>query len=370
MNNTQVKTENTDILNAGQFLTLARVVGLGAAFNVALALCLGSYDDIVNSAGPANFLLPFVIAIVVAGGLAAGWHVVLGMAAHAISTHAKIIAFTIGFGLAVIGTATSAWFLAAKIGGVPAIQTHQSKYLNSLQAASQLVAENSAVETEIVLALENGATRLTDAAQSEGKFGTFSGTAGFKGVFDTLNNTAKSLLATRIDLKKRALKRNRLLSGARSQIEEAGRALSQHDGNMFEVSANRAASLIAEANRIRLSVLTTGLDIGSNTGAAGQEINSVTGNIASTSQEVESRQRLVSIPVFVPMDAKTAIVTYPAALPWIMAILIEGLPLIMLGLLIALPRAGGSGPSTHSYKAHSNRRRQRSLGHGQHGGKE
>ncbi|MCP4183053.1 MAG: hypothetical protein GY761_07015, partial [Hyphomicrobiales bacterium] len=100
---------SNSFMTAGDFLGLARVVGFGAACLVAIALGLGSYVDITNSEGPANFILPFAIAIVVAGGLGAGWHVVFAMGAQAITTQAKSIAFAIGIGLVIVGMATSAW---------------------------------------------------------------------------------------------------------------------------------------------------------------------------------------------------------------------------------------------------------------------
>ena len=207
------KKTDDKILTAGDFLGLARVVGFAAACLVALALGLGSYNDITSSDGPANFILPFAIAIVVAGGLGAGWHVVFAMAAQANTIQAKSIAFAIGIGLMIIGMGTSAWFLASKIGGSTAIQTHQTLYLVEFKEAEKLISQNFAKESVILQLAKLGASKLEADALGEGKHGTFSGKSGFKGVYVSLKNAAKSLLGVQGNLKKLENKRRRLMNG-------------------------------------------------------------------------------------------------------------------------------------------------------------
>ena len=343
--NNQVNSSNTNSqnrLNSDQFLPLARIVGFGAALSVGIALCLGSYVDIVASDGPANFILPFIIAFVVAGGLGAGWHVVLAMGAQAATTQAKSIVFAIGFGFTVIGVSTSAWFLAGKIGGSPAIQTHQTIYLGKLVQAERLVAANHAVEVDLLQQTKTNVGTLESDAVAEGKFGKFSGKAGYKGLYETLKNAANALLRTFNTLKSVDSKRRRLLGEARQQIENATEAVAERDSEVFKKSASRAASLTAEADRMRLSGLVRGLSIGSASGDAGQAIRSAARGIGDKADEVASRQRPVIIPLYIPMDAKTAVVAYARPLPWLMAILLEALPLMMLLLLITLPPVVGN----------------------------
>lgn len=364
------RSEN--FMTAAQVLPVARIIGLLAALCAGLALCLGSYLDIVASDGPANFILPFTIAIVVAGGLGAGWHVALGMGAQAQGQQAKIIAILIGLALAVIGTATSAWFLAAKIGGSPAIQMHQSAYLRDLQEAEQVVAKNANTELELLNATETLANGLNADAESEGKFGMFSGKSGYKGVYEALISSAQALIGIHTDLRKLDSKRQNLLTAARRDIELASRAIADRDREAFEQAASRAATEIADASRIRISGLAGNLTLGSATGAAGRAIASTATSVGDVARDVESRLDPVTIPTFAPMDAKEAVVAYPAPLPWIMAILIEALPLIMLGLLIVLPR-GHDAPEPISTDLPQRRRRSyHSVGHssGHHSGRD
>ena len=325
------------ILIAGDFLGLARIVGIAAACLVALALGLGSYNDITSSDGPANFILPFAIAIVVAGGLGAGWHVVFAMGAQANTTQAKSIAFAIGIGLMIIGMGTSAWFLASKIGGSTAVGTHQTLHLGELKEAEKLVGENFAKEIVILQKAKQGVAKLEADAFGEGKYGTFTNKAGFKGVYISLKNAAESLLGVQRSLKKLDNKRRRLLNGARREVDQAARAISERDGANFRKSVSRAAALLADADSIRLSSVVAGLSLGSAPGGAGKAIQTTQGSISDKADEIEAELLAVSIPIYVPMDAKTAVTTYPAPLPWLMAILLEGLPLLMLGLLLALP---------------------------------
>lgn len=324
-------------LTATSFLPLARIVGIGVALSAGLAVCLGSYSDIVASDGPANFILPFVIAIVVAGGLAAGWHVAFGMAAQAETGQEKAVAAIIGAGLVVIGTATSAWFLAGKIGGTAAIQAHQSAHIRELQKTEELVASNAAKDAEVLRAAEIGATGLDAKAEGEGNFGVVSGKAGFKGIYQVLKSAANALHGSHRDLRGLNDKRSRFLLEARQEIERAVRAIADHDAASFKEAAGRAAAKIADAGRIRLSGVAGSISIAATSGPAGQEIRSATDALTVVARNVEAQLRPVSIPVYQPVDAKTAVTLYPQPLTWLMAILIECLPLIMLGLLIGLP---------------------------------
>ncbi len=337
---------NTDnILTSDQYLGLGRAVGFAAALSVGIALCLGSYVDITASDGPANFILPFIIATVVAGGLGAGWHVVLAMGAEAETNQKRGIAFAIGVAFTIVGIATSAWFLAGKIGGSPAIQIHQTNYLHKLLESGDRVASNHAVETDLALQTKTSTTLLEAEAQAEGEFGKFSGFPGFKGLYQTLKNAADALLGTFTSLQTQDRKRRRLLTEARQEIETATQAVADRDDETYKKSASRAAILIAESDRIRISGMVGGLSLGSAPGDAGKTIRSAATDVGIKAAEVSEKLRPVSVPIYVPIDAKTAVTTYPKPLPWLMAILLEALPLLMLSLLIYLPseRAVRSG---------------------------
>jgi hypothetical protein len=47
---------------------------------------------------------------------------------------------------------------------------------------------------------------------------------------------------------------------------------------------------------------------------------------------------LIDIPAYEPLDAKNAILIHPQPLPWVVAIVVELLPLLFLGLMLALWR--------------------------------
>lgn len=337
--NSSINNKGQKTLTAAEFLTLARFVAILVAVNIAIALGLGSYNDITASSDPASFILPFSIAIVVAVGLGAGWHVVFAMGAQAVTTQTKSVAAAIGVCLVIVGMATSAHFLAAKIGGAPAIQTHQTIHLGKMHDAVGLVAQNKAKDIGVVNKAKSGVSYLEGEAESEGKFGKYSGKPGYKGVYLDLKNAASSLREVHASLKKLSTKRQHLLNSARRELENAARAVAERDSAAFRKAVNRAASLIADANQIRLSSIVSGLSLGSAGGDVGQIIRTTASEISDKADEIEAGLEQVSIPVYVPMDAKTAVTTYPSPLPWLMAILLETLPLLMLCLLLALPAA-------------------------------
>ena len=320
-------------------LGLSRFVGFLVAANVAIALGLGSYNDITASTDPASFILPFTIAVVVACGLGAGWHVVLAMGAQAVTIQTKAIAFAIGFGLVIVGMANSAHFLAAKLGGARAVQIHQTSYVSDLQNNIRLVGQNNAKETAIINRVKSGANFLDGEAEAEGKFGKYSGKRGYKGVYLDLKNAATSLRKVLRSLKKLSVKRQHFMHGARRELENAVRAVADHDSALFKKSVRRAAAMISDASQLRLSSVVGGLSIGSASGAAGNVIRSTASEISDAAGEIKADQIQISIPTYVPIDAKTAVTTYAAPLPWLMATLLETLPLLMLCLLLALPAA-------------------------------
>lgn len=330
---------------AAGFLTLARIVGFVAAISAGLAVGLGSYTDIVASDGPANFILPFVIAIAVALGLGAGWHVVLAMGSVARSPQARAMVLSLGLGLAVIGAGTSAWFLAAKIGGSTAVSSHQQIYLTDLNEAEQKIAANHARERVLIAVAGRGQSALENTALDEGNFGAVSGKAGFKTVFSALKNAAGGLQDTQSELQRLADRTDGLLSQARHSIDEAGKAIAARDDRKFEDAIGVAVSRLGDANRIRLSNTLLGAGDIDASGPAATNVANVVDGMRRAVRSVSSELRPVTIPAYVPMDAKTAVVTYPQPLPWLMAILIECLPLLMLGIMMAVSVAHETQPS-------------------------
>ena len=326
-------------ITAANVVGLSRFIGCLVAANVAIALGLGSYNDITASTDPASFILPFTIAIVVACGLGAGWHVVFAMGAQAVTLQAKAIAFAIGFGLVVVGMSTSAHFLAAKLGGAPAIREHQTNYIGELRETINIVGQNNTKDLGLINKVKSDVGFLEREAEAEGKFGKYTLKPGYKGVYLDLKNAASSLGVTHGAMKKLAAKRSSLMTGAKRELADAVRAIAEHDTTKFKKSVTRAASLMSDASQIRLSSVANGLSLGSAPGSAGEVVRSTENKISDKSDEVDAEILPVSTPIYVPIDAKTAVTTYPKPLPWLMATLLETLPLLMLCLILALPAA-------------------------------
>ena len=92
------------------------------------------------------------------------------------------------------------------------------------------------------------------------------------------------------------------------------------------------------ANAIRFAPSLAGLGNGLATNQARAVIDEAVNNVHSAALVISKQRRTVDIPVYEPIDAKHAILSHPQPLAWVVAIVIEILPLVMLGLLLALWR--------------------------------
>jgi hypothetical protein len=322
---------------AYQHLTLARVAALATSFAAAFAVGLGISAEAFASGG-GYIALPFVAAAVVAILLSASWHVTLGYAASAREVHERAIAFGFGVALFLIGVGCSAWFLASMLGGNAALQTQQHEHLARLTAAMDIAAANAASERNILSALDSAASNLDKTANAEGANGIISGKVGQKVVFTALKNAAASMASMRAALEAKGQERDELLNRARDEIQEATRASAAHDIAKFQESTANAANAIAAANAIRFAPSLAGLGNGLATSQARAVIDEALNNVRSTALVISKQRRSVDIPVYEPIDAKHAILSHPQPLAWVVAIVIEILPLVMLGLLLALWR--------------------------------
>jgi hypothetical protein len=318
-------------------LTLARVAALATSCAAAFAVGLGISSDAFASGG-GYIALPFVAAAVVALLLTAGWHVTLGYAAHTREVHERAIGFGFGVALFLIGVGCSGWFLASMLGGNAALQAQQHDYLDRLTAAMNVAAANAASERNIVSALDSAAGNLDKTANAEGSNGIVSGRVGQKVVYTALKNAAASMASMRAALGAKGEERDELLARARDAIREALRASASHDAALFQESTANAASAIAAANAIRFAPALAGLGNGLATNQARAVIDESVNNVHSAALVISKQRRTVDIPVYEPIDAKHAILSHPQPLAWVVAIVIEILPLVMLGLLLALWR--------------------------------
>ncbi len=318
-------------------LTLARVAALATSCAAAFAVGLGIAPDAFASGG-AYIALPFVAAAVVAILLTAGWHVALGYAAHTRELHERALAFGFGVVLFLIGVGCSGWFLASMLGGNAALQAQQHDYLDRLTAAMNVAAANAASERNILSAVDSAASNLDKTAIAEGTNGIISGKVGQKVVYTALKNAAASMASMRAALEAKGEERDDLLNRVRDEIREAQRASAGHDAALFQESTANAANAIAAANAIRFAPGLAGLGNGLATNQARGVIDESVSNVRSAALVISKQRRSVDIPVYEPIDAKHAILTHPQPLAWLVAIVIEILPLVMLGLLLALWR--------------------------------
>ena len=322
---------------AHQHLTLARVAALATSFAAAFAVGLGISAEAFASGG-AYIALPFVAAAVVAILLSAGWHVALGYAADTREVHERAIAFGFGVVLFLIGVGCSGWFLASMLSGNAAVQAQQHEYLDRLTTAMNIAAANAASERNILSALDSAASNLDKTANAEGANGIISGKVGQKIVYAALKNAAASMASMRAALEAKGQERDELLNRARDDIQEATRASAAHDTAKFQESTANAANAIAAANAIRFAPALAGLGNGLATNQARAVIDEAVNNVRSAALVISKQRRSVDIPVYAPTDAKHAILSHPQPLAWCVAIVIEILPLVMLGLLLALWR--------------------------------
>lgn len=318
-------------------LTLARVAALATSCAAAFAVGLGISGEAFASGG-GYIALPFVAAAVVAILLSAGWHVALGYAAHTRELHERAIAFGFGVALFLIGVGCSGWFLASMLGGNAALQAQQHGYLDRLTAAMNVAAANAASERNILSALDSAAANLDKTANAEGANGIISGRIGQKVVYTALKNAAASMAAMRAALDAKGDERDELLTRARDAIREALRASTAHDAALFQEATANAASAITAANAVRFAPSLAGLGNGLAPNYARGVIDESVRNVQTSALVISKQRRSVDIPVYEPIDAKHAILSHPQPLAWVVAIVIEILPLVMLGLLLALWR--------------------------------
>ena len=322
---------------AHEHLTLARVAALATSCAAAFAVGLGISSEAFANGG-AYIALPFVAAAVVAILLTAGWHVALGYAADTREVHERAIAFGFGVVLFLIGVGCSGWFLASMLGGNAAMQAYQQQYLERLTTTMNIAAGNAASERNILSDLVSAASNLDKTANAEGSNGILSGKVGQKVVYTALKNAAASMASMRTALDTKGEERDEFLARARDHIREAFRASAARDAALFQEATANAASAIAAANAIRFAPSLAGLGNGLAPNYARGVIDESVRNVQTTALTISKQRRPVDIPVFEAIDVKRAILSNPVPLAWVVAIVIEILPLVMLGLLLALWR--------------------------------
>ena len=119
-------------------------------------------------------------------------------------------------------------------------------------------------------------------------------------------------------------------------VAKAAQASSNNDGKAFEKLSAKAVAALTEAASVRLSI--SDITVGVEGGSEQPLVARVVGQVAAMKARVDKELQDVDIPTFAPVDAKQAIALNPQPLAWFTAITIETLPLVLMGLLLALWR--------------------------------
>ena len=324
----------------GNALALARCVSIACSVACGVAVFLGIFPQTGSNAGALGYVLPFIAPPILAFGMAAAWHTTYGVAAHATELHRQVIALAFGAGLFLVGCFTSAWFLAAKIGGAGAIEAYQHQAVERLKFAGEAVAGNASVDSALLAAIEHGGDALRIAAVSEDKAGIVARGKTGKGVaFRGLNDAAESMAKIASDMRQQAGTRGDLLTAAQIAMSEAERDAATGDAAGFEQAFAKASENLNAADKIRLSAAASSLGIGwAVDRSAAPHINATLQEIEKVRQLSNASRRAIAIPVYTAIDDRQAILNAPQPLAWIAAVMIEALPLAMLGLLLLLWR--------------------------------
>lgn len=316
-------------------LTAVRWAAFGSAVAAGLAIGAGTLPNALATGG-VNIAIAVAAAIVATVGMSVGWHIVLGFAAHAREPHERSLALGFGGALSMIGVALSGWYLASVLAGPVALQSYQRGFLDQLNGALERVAANAAVDQSIVDALDTAGANLNALASAEESAGVVSGRARCGVVCLGIKNAATGMTAKAEALTRQQRGRTEALARARDALGAAIRDVAANDAVGFEENAQQAAASITAAANMRLVVpdLGAGLDLTH----ARQQIGQSMRDIGAVVEDSNTRRRTIVVPVYQPIDAKGAIMARPQPLAWIAAIVIELLPLLLLGLLLTIWR--------------------------------
>ena len=320
---------------AKRALKPARWAAGASAAATGFAVGLGIFPD-AWATGGLHMAVPLVLAAVVTIGLCSAWHMLLGYAAYSHEHHERSIALAFGVALFIVGAGCSGWFAASLIGGHAALQSYRFGYVERLKVVADQITGNATLEAALIGALDTASGNLAALAEGEGNAGLLSGRAGRKLVYLTLKNASASFAAKSKVLSTEQASRAESISLARDFINDAVKDAAAGNAQRFEENTTRAATNLGAAANIRLSVADLGIGLALN--FARQPIEQAVKDVAAVMGEINNRRQKVDVPTYQPIDAKTAVVVNPQALPWIAAIVIELLPLIFLGLLLTIWR--------------------------------
>ena len=327
---------------ARRALKATRGVALGCAIIGGSGTGSSIFSDALAKGDPIGCLLAFGVGIVIAAGIATGWHYALGLAAHTEEDgepEKKAQAVVIAAFLLFVGCGTSGWYLTSRIGGANAEQQHQLEHTQKLAGSADAVKSNSGLDDGLVASVETSASAMRSAAESEREAGLMShGQRGAGVVYRTLNDAADNMRDMAAKLRDLVASRDNHLKHTLQNLVEARKAAASHDTGHFEEAVARAASEIAAADQTPILATASTLRPGVVTSNSRATIEAAFNDIGRAAGLVAENRREVSVPVYVPIDAKQAVIAHPPILAWVAALLIEGIPLILLAVLLILWR--------------------------------
>ncbi|MHB8270223.1 hypothetical protein [Bradyrhizobium sp.] len=324
----------------GHALKLARIGSVATSGAAAVSVFMGTLPA-SGSGDIKGYALSIVAAATLGLASASIWHVLHGVAAHAKELHKQSIALAFAVGMFGFGSLTSGSFLAANVGGAGAIQTYQHQAVDKLKKTAEIVAYNAASDAPLLAAVEHGGEAFARAAGSEASAGAVSPRhkAGQGPAFGSIINASENTRKVAAKMRERASARASLLRTAQAAMTEASNTIATGDAAQFEDAYTRASQALSEAEKIRLSAEASSLGVGWIVhSTAAPFINGTLQDIEKARQLAAQNWRAVSIPTYMAISERDAVVKNPPFLAWVCALLIEAAPLVMLGLLLLLWR--------------------------------
>jgi hypothetical protein len=320
-------------------VVLARALALVASIAASIAVFWGLRGVLAADGGLASWITPAAAAVALATLLGGGWHILMGMVPRAQGARVPII-LGLGIGLTAVAIATSSWWLAAGLGGSTAVRHHHSRIFMETGAAASAILQQAEPEREVVQAVRLAQSTYQGLAEGEIKEGRISGKAGPGRVSRELTDAAQALGQQQTAMLDLIGRRESVVAAARAALQQAQRGSAA--GNEAEVGAFVGDALAHLAEAQRLSVVDLAGSAGMvQIGSSGlARLEEATARIAEVARRVRQDRKPIELPVWQPMGRAEAVIVYSdhVALAWVVAVAIDLMPLLLLGMLLTARR--------------------------------
>ena len=300
------------------FKTLARVsrgtsfvvaAGIGALYGAHLAQTTGNLY-LAIAAGSVTFI-----------GLAAAWHFVLTLGEQARRTESMAVAAVVGLALFLGAMALSGAAVTTMLGGTQALHSQQARALPEFEQA--LADAKARLDEQNVIT-----NRVAQAAAATRNEAAEERRSGEGPIFRQLFSYAQSLddLARQLDAEIRDVPAYQQGVAA---LDEARAALG--DETRFPAALAAVSAAVRDMNGIDIApaVYNAGL-------VEGERVNDLTRRLYADVERLAVEP--VAVPVYEPVSREVAVLQGDAGLYWVRTAVIEGVPFILLILLMVAAR--------------------------------